>query len=117
MKRPLKTLVKSKILASDIPEPTPEYEPGPMERRNILRQVAADARRLLPPAVVKKERRVVLVNFKISEGLAISLAKRSRETGVTQKQIITRLLASAGFPADAQDLEDGSKPRRGDSIT
>lgn len=119
MKQPLKTLVKRDpglVETFILPVETvkEEYEPGPMERRDILRQVAAEARRSLPPAVVKRPRKTVLVNFKISEGLAIALAKRSQDIGITQKQIITRALAKLGLPADAQDLADGSVRRRGD---
>ncbi len=47
-----------------------------------------------------------------SEELAIALAKRAKAEGITQKQVITRALATAGLPVDALDLEDRSPKRR-----
>jgi hypothetical protein len=77
-----------------------------------LRRVAADAGRSLPPATVRPGRRTVLINVKVSEDLAIALAERAEAEGMTQKQVITRALASAGLPVDALDLEDRSPRRR-----
>ena len=77
-----------------------------------LRRVAADAGRSLPPATVRPGRRTVLINVKVSEDLAIALAERAEAEGMTQKQVITRALASAGLPVNALDLEDRSPRRR-----
>lgn len=77
-----------------------------------LRRVAAEAGRSIPPAVVQRSRRTVLVNVKVSEELAIALADRAEAEGITQKQVITRALAAAGLPVDALDLEDRSPKRR-----
>jgi hypothetical protein len=77
-----------------------------------LRRVAAEAERSEPPAVVRRERRTVIVNMKVSEDLAIALAERAEAEGITQKQIITRALAAAGLPVDALDLQDRSSRRR-----
>ena len=77
-----------------------------------LRRVAAEAERSEPPAVVRRERRTVIVNMKVSEELAIALAERAEAEGITQKQIITRALAAAGLPVDALDLQDRSSRRR-----
>lgn len=79
---------------------------------STLRRVAADAVRSEPPAVVRPERRTVLINVKVSEELAIALAERAEAEGVTQKQIITRALAAAGLPVDPLDLEDRTTRRR-----
>jgi hypothetical protein len=40
-----------------------------------LRQVAADAGRVLPSAVVRRHRKTVLINVKVSEELAVALAE------------------------------------------
>ena len=77
-----------------------------------LRRVAAEAERSVPPAVVRRDRRTVMVNFKVSEDLAIALAERADAEGVTQKQIITRALAAAGLPVDPLDLQDRTSRRR-----
>jgi hypothetical protein len=77
-----------------------------------LRQVAADAGRVLPSAIVRPDRRTVLINVKVSEELAVALAERAEAEGITQKQIITRALAAAGLPVDPLDLEDRTPRRR-----
>jgi hypothetical protein len=101
-----------KSLASDSAS-TPSA-PLPIERpnANILRQVAAEAGRSIPPAVVKASRRTVLINVKVDEELAIALADRAQAEGVTQKQIIMRALAAAGLPVSPLDLEDRTPRRR-----
>jgi hypothetical protein len=77
-----------------------------------LRRVAAEAGRSEPPAIMRPERRTVLVNVKVSEELAIALADRAEAEGITQKQVITRALAAAGLPVDPLDLEDRTPRRR-----
>jgi hypothetical protein len=67
----------------------------------------------MPPAVVKPERRSVLINVKVDETLAIALAERAQAEGVTQKQVIMRSLAAAGLPVDPEDLKDRTPRRRG----
>ena len=80
---------------------------------SVLRQVAADAGRTVPPAVVRTERRrQVLINVKVDEELAIALADRAVADGVTQKQILMRALAAAGLPVNPLDLEDRTRRRR-----
>ena len=78
----------------------------------VLRQVAADAGRVMPPAVVRSTRKTVLINVKVDEGLAVALAQRAQAEGVTQKQIIMHALAAAGLPVDPADLEDRTPRRR-----
>jgi len=104
-KNPLKSLAKAPRAA------TPAGRSGRPDA-TALRQVAADAGRSMPPAIVRPGRRSVLINVKVSEALAIALAERAEAEGMTQKQIITRALASAGLPVDALDLEDRSPRRR-----
>jgi hypothetical protein len=84
----------------------------PKATTDVLRQVATDAGRSLPAAVVRRDRRTVLINVKVSEELAIALAKRAAAEGITRKQVITRALAAAGLPVDPLDLEDRT-PRAG----
>jgi hypothetical protein len=96
-----------------VQENTPQTKPlGPRPDAAALRQVAADAGRSMPPAIVQRTRRTVLINVKVSEELAIALADRAEEAGITQKQVITRALAAAGLPVDALDLEDRTPRRR-----
>ena len=47
-----------------------------------LRRVAVEAGRSEPPAIMRPERRTVLVNVKVSKGLAIALADRAEADGV-----------------------------------
>ena len=77
-----------------------------------LRRVAVEAGRSEPHAIMRPERRTVLVNVKVSKGLAIALADRAEADGVTQKQVITRALAAAGLPVDPLDLEVRTPRRR-----
>jgi hypothetical protein len=79
---------------------------------SVLRQVAADAGRSMPPAVVRPARRTVLINVKVDETLAIALAEQAQAEGVTQKQVIMRALAAAGLPVNPLDLEDRTPRRR-----
>jgi hypothetical protein len=94
--------------------PQPAALPRSVERpdASVLRQVAADAGRSMPPAVVRQTRRTVLVNVKVDETLAIALAKRAQTEGITQKQVIMRALAAAGLPVSSLDLEDRTPRRR-----
>ena len=77
-----------------------------------LRQVAADAGRSLPSAVVRPDRRLVMVNVKMVEELAVALAQQAKAQGITQKQFICRALQAAGVPMDPLDLEDRTPRRR-----
>ncbi len=78
----------------------------------VLHQEASEAGRALPPAVVARGRRTVLVNVKLAEESAIALAKQAAAEGITQKQFICRALAAAGVPMDKLDLEDRTPRRR-----
>jgi hypothetical protein len=77
-----------------------------------LRQVATEAGRLLPSAVVRPDRRTVMVNVKMGEESAIALARHAKDQGITQKQLICRALEAAGVPMDPLDLEDRTPRRR-----
>ena len=77
-----------------------------------LRQVAAVAGRSLPSAVVRPDRRLVMVNVKMVEESAVALAQQAKAQGITQKQFICRALQAAGVPMDPLDLEDRTPRRR-----
>lgn len=77
-----------------------------------LRQVATDAGRSLPSAVVRPDRRTVMVNIKMAEESAIALAQQAKAQGITQKQLVCRALQAAGVPMDPLDLEDRTPRRR-----
>lgn len=104
-KNQLKSLAKKPEVA--VP---PQKAEGP--DASVLRQVAADAGRSMPPAVVRPTRRTVLINVKVDETLAIALAERAQVEGITQKQVIMRALASVGLPVNPLDLEDRTPRRR-----
>lgn len=105
--------LKSLAAAADTsPAMLPLAPPAHIPDADVLRRVAAEAGRSVPPAVVRPERRTVLFNIKISEELAFALAEQAQAEGITQKQVVTRALAAAGLPVDPLDLEDRSPRRR-----
>src|SRR4051794_14358019 len=102
---PLKTLVKAD--GSTTSAPTADRPDA-----RVLRQVAVDAGRVMPPAAVRPSRKTVLINVKVDEVLAIELAQRAQAQGLTQKQFIMRALAAAGLSVNPLDLEDRTPRRR-----
>jgi hypothetical protein len=91
---------------------TKQFKSAKTPAADMLRQVASDAGRSLPPAMVRPDRRTVMVNVKMSEAAAIALAERAKADGITQKQFICRALEAAGVPMDPLDLEDRTPRRR-----
>jgi hypothetical protein len=91
---------------------TKQFKSAKAPAADMLRQVASDAGRSLPPAMVRSERRTVMVNVKMGETAAIALAERAKAEGITQKQFICRALEAAGVPMDPLDLEDRTPRRR-----
>lgn len=79
---------------------------------DVLRQGTIDTGKSVPAAVVRHDRRTVLVNVKIAEESAIAVAKKAAAEGITQKQLICRALAAAGVTMDPLDLEDRTPRRR-----
>jgi hypothetical protein len=79
---------------------------------DTLRQVATDASRSLPSAVVRPDRKTVMVNIKMAEESAIALAQLAKAQGITQKQLVCRALQAAGVSMDPLDLEDRTPRRR-----
>jgi hypothetical protein len=91
---------------------TKQFKSAKAPVADLLRQVASDAGRSLPPATARPERRTVMVNVKMGEQAAIALAERAKAEGITQKQLICRALEAAGVPMDPLDLEDRTPRRR-----
>ncbi len=91
---------------------TKQFKSAHVPAADMLRQVASDAGRSLPPAMVRPDRRTVMVNVKMGETAAIALVERAKAEGLTQKQFICRALAAAGVPMDPLDLEDRTPRRR-----
>lgn len=56
-------------------------------------------------------RRSVVISLKVTPQLAAAIAQAAQARGITQKQVITSALATAGLPVSPLDLEDRS-PRR-----
>jgi hypothetical protein len=115
MPKQLKKLARQPARPADRPAaPPPAPAPAATHAPDaaVLRRVAAEAGRAVPPATVRPARRTVLVNIKVSEELADALAQRAEAEGITQKQVITRALAKAGLPVDSLDLQDRSPRRR-----
>lgn len=61
-------------------------------------------------------RRSVVISLKVAPSLAVAIAQAAQARGITQKQVITSALATAGLPVSPLDLEDRSPRRRADLI-
>lgn len=55
---------------------------------------------------------LVQVNIRVRRGLGDQLADRARAEGTTQKVLVCRALATAGFIVDPEDLKATPAPRR-----
>ncbi len=67
-----------------------------------------------PPAVTPSPgvEELVQVNIRVRRGLGDQLADRAQAEGPTQKVLICRALAAAGFAVHPDDLRAASPPRR-----
>jgi hypothetical protein len=74
-----------------------------------LRQVATDAGRSRPSAIVRPDRQTVMVNIKMAEESAIALAQQAKVQGIIQ--LVSRALEAAGVLTDPLDLEDRTSRR------
>lgn len=63
-------------------------------------------------AAAPAEEEVVQVNIRVRRGLGDQLADRARAEGTTQKVLVCRALASAGFAVHPEDLRAAPAPRR-----
>jgi hypothetical protein len=66
-----------------------------------------------PPAWVGVEDRSTTLNLRLRMTTVVALAKRAREAGLTQKQVVMHALRSAGVEVAPEDLEDRTPRRRG----
>jgi hypothetical protein len=77
-----------------------------------LRKLAAGADPTQPPAVMPLQASSTLITMRIQTSLADAIADMAAAEGTTQKVIITRALAAAGFAVPPPDLEDRTPRRR-----
>jgi hypothetical protein len=79
-----------------------------------LPPAALPARRAIeaPTALQSEDDGLVQVNIRVRRRLGDELADRARLEGATQKILICRALAAAGFDVHPDDLHTGPRPRR-----
>jgi hypothetical protein len=77
-----------------------------------LRRLAEDADPRQPPAVMPPPGGSTLLTMRVQIALADAIADAAEAQGTTQKVIITRALAAAGFKVAQVDLEDRTPRRR-----
>ena len=65
-----------------------------------------------PPVLSESGEELVQVNIRVRRGLGDQLADRARAEGTTQKVLICRALATAGFLVHPDDLRTTPPPRR-----
>ncbi len=88
--------------SAEVPRPT---------AAELLRLAGADQSQ--PPAIMREQHKTVLVNFRLTEKLATTLASVAIERGITQKVILTRALKASGLDVPPEDLQDRTPRRRG----
>lgn len=99
-------------------DPTTSADTVPTARpttAELLRLAGADQTQ--PPAVLRETHKTVLVNFRVTEKLANTLASAAINQGITQKVILARALKASGLDVPAEDLQDRSPRRRGKQLT
>ncbi len=69
-----------------------------------------------PAASSDADEELVQVNIRVRRSLGDQLADRARAEGTTQKVLICRALAAAGFPVHQDDLRATPPPRRRGSM-
>jgi hypothetical protein len=82
--------------------------PNPSEVLAIAAQTAPT----LPPARLIPADTVGQLNLKVRTSLIDQLAERALTEGTSQKAIVCRALAAAGFTVHPDDLEDRTNHRR-----
>lgn len=95
----------------------PEAAPAPDPRRNPAAALAAAAAvaPTLPPTRVEAPvpaDPIAQLNLKVRTSLINQLAEAAGREGTTQKAIVCRALAQAGFRVHEDDLSDRSNHRR-----
>lgn len=64
------------------------------------------------PPLAPPEEELVQVNIRVRRALGDQLADRARAEGTTQKVLVCRALAAAGFDVHPEDLRATPAPRR-----
>ena len=95
--------------AQDVPRPAP---PVARLTPEALRSITSRADPTQPPAVVAAKSGSTLVTLRLQTALADAIADAASAGGTTQKVIVTRALAAAGYPVSQADLEDRTPRRR-----
>ncbi len=101
--------LKSVPTAIEAPHPSPARAPARLAP-DTLRRLAAGADPSQPPAVMPAQS--TLITLRVQIALADAIAEAAEAEGTTQKVIITRALAAAGFNVAPADLEDRTPRRR-----
>jgi hypothetical protein len=113
---PARTL-KSVVAPAEAPEPPRAPAPPRPSRLSpaALREIAARADPSQPPAVMPAPQQGQpsrLLTVRLQTPLADAIADAAEAQGITQKMVLTRALAAAGFPVSPLDLEDRTPRRR-----
>jgi hypothetical protein len=101
-----------KMAKPPAPPPAPR---APAMNAAALRQVAAEARRNTPPAVVDRSPPSpswVMINLKVEPALANTIFAMAAEQGISVKLLCMRALLAAGVPVGEHDLQERLPPRR-----
>lgn len=86
--------------------------PARLPAEEVLR-ISAQQAPMLPPAQIAAADRSTTLNLRLRTSTVAALARRAKETGQTQKQIVCRALTEAGIAVADEDLEDRTPRRRG----
>lgn len=106
-----------KRLGAPVATPSPSV-PGPVSSRPDPAAVLAAAQAVaptLPPTRVEPETPsdpLAQLNLKVRTSLIDQLAEAAARDGTTQKVVVCRALAAAGFVINPSDLADRSNHRR-----
>jgi hypothetical protein len=97
--------------------------PRPSARESLAAADVVAQEAGLPPAALaptaqvagpaaRNDDELVQVNIRVRRGLGDQLADRAQAQGVTQKVLVCRALALAGFVVHPEDLKETPAPRR-----
>jgi hypothetical protein len=85
---------------------------GPRPSPAAVLALAAQTAPTLPPTRIAPAQPVGQLNLKVKALLIDQLAERAEAEGTSQKVIVCRALAAAGFDVHADDLENRTNHRR-----
>jgi len=103
-----------KNVAAPVEPLEPARAPTPPARLSpaALREIASRADPSQPPAVMPAQQGSRLLTVRLQISLADAIADAAEAQGITQKMVLTRALAAAGFHVSPLDLEDRTPRRR-----